>query len=114
MKYVIFHLFKSVSQVALVVKNLPANAEDVRDTGLIPMLGRSPGGEHGNPHQYSCLENPHGERSLVGYSPWGCKELYITERLTFFFLTQSYNSDSAYDLRFYGLNVLHLKEYLLI
>ena len=34
--------------------------------GLIPGLGRSPGGEHGNPHQYSCLENPHGQRS--GYS----------------------------------------------
>ena len=58
MKYVIFHLFKSVSQVALVVKNLPANAEDVRDTGLIPGLGRSPGGGHGNLLQYSCLENP--------------------------------------------------------
>ena len=40
---------------------------DVRDTGLIPRLGRSPGGGHGNPLQYSCLENPHGERSLAGY-----------------------------------------------
>ena len=46
------------SQVELVVKNLPANAGDVRDTGLIPGLGRSPGGGHGNPLQYSCLENP--------------------------------------------------------
>ena len=45
------------------------------DLGLIPGLGRSPGGEHGNPLQYSCLENPHGQRSLVGYSPWGHKEL---------------------------------------
>ena len=34
----------------------------------------SPGGGHGNPLQYSCLENPRGQRSLVGYSPWGCKE----------------------------------------
>jgi len=42
------------------VKNLPANAEDVRDMGLIPGLGRSPGGGHGNPLQYSCLENPMG------------------------------------------------------
>ena len=42
--------------------------------GLIPGLGRSPGGGHGNPLQYSCLENPHGQRSLAGYSPWGCKE----------------------------------------
>ena len=41
------------SQVALVVKNLPANAGDVRDTGLIPELGRSPGGVHGNPLQCS-------------------------------------------------------------
>ena len=40
------------------VKNLPANAGDVRDTGLIPGLGRSPGGGHGSPLQYSCLENP--------------------------------------------------------
>ena len=46
------------SQVALVVKNLPANAGDIRDTGSIPGLGRSPGGGHGNPLQYSCLENP--------------------------------------------------------
>ena len=50
-------------------KNPPANAADVRDTGLIPGLGRSPGEGHGNPLQYSCLENSHGQRSLVGYSP---------------------------------------------
>ena len=42
--------------------------------GLIPVLGRSPGGGHGNPLQDSCLENSHGQGSLVGYSPWGCKE----------------------------------------
>ena len=44
--------------MALVVKNLPANARDVRDAGSIPESGRSPGGGHGNPLQYSCLENP--------------------------------------------------------
>ena len=44
--------------MTLVVKNPPANAGDIRDTGSIPGLGRSPGGEHGNSHQYSCLENP--------------------------------------------------------
>ena len=44
------------------------------DLGLIPGLGRSPGGGHGNPLQYSCLENPHRQRSLAGYSPWGRKE----------------------------------------
>ena len=41
-----------------VVKNLPATAGDIRDTDSIPRLGRSPGGGHGNPLQYSCLENP--------------------------------------------------------
>ena len=46
------------SQVALVVKNLPANAGDIRNMGLIPGSERSPGGGHGNPLQCSCLENP--------------------------------------------------------
>ena len=49
--------------------------------GSIPELGRSPGGGHGNPLQYSCLENP-GQRSLAGYSPWGRKELDMTEWLS--------------------------------
>ena len=40
------------------VKNWPANAGDIRDVGSIPGSGSSPGGEHGNPLQYSCLENP--------------------------------------------------------
>ena len=44
--------------MALVVKNPPANAGDERDVGSIPGSGRSPGGGHGNPLQYSCLENP--------------------------------------------------------
>ena len=46
------------SQLALVVKNPPANAGGIRDTGLIPGLGRFPGRENGNPLQYPCLENP--------------------------------------------------------
>ena len=46
------------SRVALVVKNMPANAGDVRDAGPIPGSGRSPGGGHGNQLQYSCPENP--------------------------------------------------------
>ena len=49
---------KWASQVVLVVKNPPTNAGDTGDSGLIPGLGRSPGGGHGNPFQYSCLENP--------------------------------------------------------
>ena len=44
--------------MVLVVKNASANAGDVRDADLIPGSGRSPGGGHGNPLQYSCLENP--------------------------------------------------------
>ena len=50
--------FLVASQVALVVKNLPTNAGDVRDMGPIPELRRSPGEGHGNPLLYSCLENP--------------------------------------------------------
>ena len=64
------------------MKNLPANAEDIRDMGSVPGLGRTPGGGHGNPPQYSCLENSHGQRSLVDYSPWGHKELDTTEQLS--------------------------------
>ena len=49
------------------------------DLGSIPGLGRSPGGGYGNPLQYSCLENPHGQMTLAGYSPWGHKESDTTE-----------------------------------
>ena len=52
------------------------------DLGSIPGLGRSPGGGHGNPLQCSCLENPHRQKSLAGYSPWGHKELDMTEKLS--------------------------------
>ena len=52
---------------------------NVGDLGLIPGLGRSRGIGNGNPLQYSCLENPHGQRSLAGHSPWGHKELDMTE-----------------------------------
>ena len=48
----------------LVVKNLPANAGDLRDVGLIPGSGRSLGRGHGNPLQYSCLENPMDREAL--------------------------------------------------
>ena len=46
------------SQVVLVIKNLPASTGNVRETGLVPGLGGSPGGGHSNPLQYFCLENP--------------------------------------------------------
>ena len=51
----------------------------VEDLGLIPGWGRAPGRGHCNPLQYSCLENPIDKRSLVGYSPWECKESDMTE-----------------------------------
>ena len=51
------------------------------DPGSIPGLGRSPGRGHGNSLQYSCLENPHGQGSLVGYSPWGSQR-DMTEQLS--------------------------------
>ena len=52
------------------------------DLGSIPGSGRSPGGMHGNLLQYSCLENSHGQKSLVGYSSWGHKESDMTEQLS--------------------------------
>ena len=54
------------------------------DLGSIPQLGTPPGGGHGNPLQYPCLENPHRQRSLVSNSPWGLKESDTTERLTIY------------------------------
>ena len=52
---------------------------NVEDLSSIPGLERSPGGGHGNPPQYSCLENPCEHRSLADYSPWVCKDLDMTE-----------------------------------
>ena len=61
------------SQIALVVKNLPANAGDIRNAGLIPGLGRSPGEGHSNPLQYSCMGN-HMDRGA-----WWAALHWITE-----------------------------------
>ena len=61
------------------VKNPLANAGDIRDKGLIPGSGRSPGDGHGNPLQYFCLENPMDRGACVGYSPWSHRELDMTE-----------------------------------
>ena len=52
------------------------------DLGLIPTLGRSLGGKRGNPRQYSCLENSHGQKSLVSSSPRGRKESDTTDHLS--------------------------------
>ena len=58
-----------------VVKNLPASAVDIRDSGLIPATGRSPGRGNGHPLPVFLPEKFHGQRSLVGYSPWTAKSL---------------------------------------
>ena len=63
------------SLVAQMVKNLPATQEPEFDL----WVGKVPGRVHGNPLQDCCLEKPHGQRSLAGYSPWGHKVLDMTE-----------------------------------
>ena len=78
----------------LVVKNLPANAGDIREGGLIG-LGRSPGGEHGNPLQYSCLENPMDRGAWQGTVHW-VTESDMTEQPTH---TVAYKC--------YSINVIH-------
>ena len=55
------------------------SAGDASDAGSIPGFRRSPGGGHGDPLQYSCLENSHEQRNLAGYSPWSCKDSDMTE-----------------------------------
>ena len=62
------------SPVALVVQNLPANAGDAGDVGLIPGSRRSPGGGHSNTLHYSWVENPMDRGALEGHSSYGCKE----------------------------------------
>ena len=64
--------------VCFVLQKHRASAGDTRDAGSIPGSERFPGEGNGNTFQYACLENPM-DRSLVGYSPWGCKEADSTE-----------------------------------
>ena len=59
------------------VKNLPANAGDLRDMGSIPESGRSPGRGNGSPLQHFCWDNPRVRR-LVGHSPWACKRVWLS------------------------------------
>ena len=74
---IIYNIDKT-SQVVLVVKNLPANAEDVKDVGSIPGLERSPGGGHGNTPVFLPGES-HGQTSQAGYCPQGRKKSDMTE-----------------------------------
>ena len=75
------NLFRNfeVFSVALDGKESACNAGDL---GLIPGLEGSPGAGHGNPIQYSGLENSYGQRNLAGYTLWSCKELNVTHQLS--------------------------------
>ena len=71
--------YKQASQVAHCIKSLPSTQE-MQETRVQSLGGKDPpGGGHGNPHQYSCLENPMGRGAWGGYSPWGRKESDTTE-----------------------------------
>ena len=80
MKYTLFT--KQLFSPTISKRDFPGGSDgkesacNAGDLGSIPGLGRFPGGGHGNLLQYSCLENPleNGQRSLVGYSPWGCND----------------------------------------
>ena len=72
-----YHFLFQASKIALLVKNLPANAGDTRDACSSPGSGRSSEVGNGTPLQYSCLENFHGRSSLAGYTAY--RELDVTE-----------------------------------
>ena len=84
--------------ICLYVWNHPSGSDgkesacNVGDLGLIPGLERSPAGGHGNPLQYSCLEDPYGQRSLMSYSPLGHEVSDMTEWLS----TAQHNHTQAY------------------
>ena len=75
-EWIYIYIYVWASQLALVVKNPSANVGDTRDVGSIPGSGRSPGGENGNPLQYSCLENPMDNRA------WWATVLRVTKSRT--------------------------------
>ena len=77
--YVYIYIYGSILKLGFpggsMVKNPPANAGNA---GSIPGSERSPGGGNGNPLQYSCLGESHGQRNLAGYRPWSYTELHMT------------------------------------
>ena len=81
------------------------SACDARDLGSIPGLGRFPGEGNGNLLQFFWLENPHGQRSLAGYSPWSHKELDTTEELALSLLTGSETTYILCEQRRVGMSV---------
>ena len=68
--------------LASLVAQTAKNFSEGQKLKFYPWIGKIPGEGKGNPLQYSRLENPHGESSLVGYGPWGCRESDTTARLT--------------------------------
>ena len=80
-----------------------ASACNARDPDLIHGLGRSPGEGNGNPLQYSCLENFHGLRSLVGYSPWGSQRVRYDWATSLFFFSFIY-WDRLFILKYFSSN----------
>ena len=90
------YAFHQTSQIALVVKNLPASAGDTIDRGSVPGSGRSTGVGNSNPLQYSCLENSMNRRSLESFSPWGHKELDMMEHLSTYILPAVYEGPSFF------------------
>ena len=105
------------SQTALLVKNLPANAGDIRGSGSIPGSGRSPGEEHGNPLQYSCLENPmdrgawwatvHGVTKSQTRPKWLNMQAFRDWNGKGFFLIAWFGLQFSFSL-LYSLNLLQL------
>ena len=91
------YAYSKASWVALEVKNPPANSGDIRDVGSIPGLGRSPGGWHGNPRQYSCLENPMDrgawcatvQRVKYDWNNWTCTHSEVEDAHTLSFSNSS-------------------------
>ena len=72
-----------ISYWASLVAQMVKNPLQCRRSGFDPWVGKTPGVGHSNPLQYSCLENPHDQRSLAVYSPWRYKESDMTEQLTY-------------------------------
>ena len=89
-----------VCQVMIVVKNLPANAGDARNVGLIPGSGRLPWCRKWQPIPAFLSGESHGQRNLAGYSPWGRKESDTTEQLTHTQVDRSFSSKEEASFNF--------------
>ena len=94
-KFLYEHMFLILEYISGVWKEGKESACNAGDLGLIPGLGRCPGAGHGNSLQYSCLKNPCGLRTLVGYGPWGHKESDMTEQLS------THTNSELFHLSFY-------------